>query len=87
MEVSKQLVRVCLLYDFNVGLSAAASSRHICQAFDENAVNERTTRHWFQKYRSGVVSLADEPRSGRPHELDDEALKAAIEEDSGLTSE
>jgi len=85
MEVSKQLVRVCLLYDFKVGLSAAASSHRICQAFGESAVNERSLRHWFLKFRSGEVSLADEPRSGGPHVLDDEALKAAIVEDSGLT--
>jgi len=76
---------VYLLYDFKGGLSAAASSRRICQAFGENAVNERTARHWFQKFRSGDVSLADEPRSGRPHVFDDEDLKAAIEEDSALT--
>jgi len=76
-----------VLYDFKVGLSASASSCRICQAFGENSANDRTARHWFQKFRSGDVSLADEPRSGRTHVLDDEALKAAIEEDSDLMCE
>ncbi|GFS94311.1 histone-lysine N-methyltransferase SETMAR [Nephila pilipes] len=58
MEVSKDLVR-CLLYDFKVGLSAAISSSRIYQTFWDNAVNERTARHWFQKFRSEDLSLCD----------------------------
>ncbi|XP_076052673.1 histone-lysine N-methyltransferase SETMAR-like [Oratosquilla oratoria] len=85
MEVSTDLVRGCLLYDFKVGLSAATSSRRICQAFGDSAVNERTARRWFQKLKSGDLSLRDEPRSGRPQVLNDGVLKAAIEEDSSLT--
>ncbi|GFV64909.1 histone-lysine N-methyltransferase SETMAR [Trichonephila clavipes] len=68
MDVSKELVRGCLLYDFKVGLSAVASSRRICQAFGDSAVNERTARHWFKKIRSGDLS----PDSGTkwvPHTL------------------
>ncbi|GFW42196.1 histone-lysine N-methyltransferase SETMAR [Trichonephila clavipes] len=83
--VSKELVWGCLLYDFKVGLSAAASSRRICQAFGDSAVNERTARHWFQKFRSGDLYLCDKARAGRPQALDDEALQAAIEEDSSQT--
>ncbi|GFT31101.1 histone-lysine N-methyltransferase SETMAR [Nephila pilipes] len=75
MEVSKDLVRCCVLYDFKEGLSAAASSHRICQAFGDSAVNERTTR---QKFRLRDLSLCGKPRSGRPHALDDEALQAAI---------
>ncbi|GFS38703.1 histone-lysine N-methyltransferase SETMAR [Trichonephila inaurata madagascariensis] len=59
IDVSKELVQGCLLYDFKVGLSVAASSRRICQAFGDSAVNERTARHWFQKFRSGDLSLCD----------------------------
>ncbi|PRD23165.1 UNVERIFIED_CONTAM: Histone-lysine N-methyltransferase SETMAR [Trichonephila clavipes] len=65
MDVSKELVRGCLLYDFKVGLSAAVSSRRICQALGDSAVNERTARHWFQKFRSGDLSLCDKSRTGR----------------------
>ncbi|XP_076066931.1 histone-lysine N-methyltransferase SETMAR-like [Oratosquilla oratoria] len=85
MEVSTDLVRGCLLYDFKVGLSAVVSSRRICQAFGDSAVNERTARLWFKKFKSGDLSLRDEPRSGRPQVLNDGVLKAAIEEDSSLT--
>ncbi|GFV28579.1 histone-lysine N-methyltransferase SETMAR [Trichonephila clavipes] len=78
MDVSKELVRGCLLYDFKVGLSAAASSRRICLAFGDSSVNERSARHWFQKFRSGDLSLCDKARTGQPQALNDEALQAAI---------
>ncbi|GFY46288.1 histone-lysine N-methyltransferase SETMAR [Trichonephila inaurata madagascariensis] len=77
----------CLLYDFKVGLSAAASKRQICQAFGDSAANERTARHWFQKFRAGDLSLCDKARTGQPQALDDEALQAAIEEDRSQTCE
>ncbi|GFV01808.1 histone-lysine N-methyltransferase SETMAR [Trichonephila clavipes] len=66
VDVSKELVWGCLLYDFKVGLLAAASSRQICQAFGDSAISERMVRHWFQKLRSGDLSLCDKARTGRP---------------------
>ncbi|GFV57110.1 histone-lysine N-methyltransferase SETMAR [Trichonephila clavipes] len=85
MDVSKELVRGCLLYDFKVGLSTAASSRRICQVFGDSAVNERMARNWLQKFRSGDLSLCDKARTGPPQALDDEALQVAIEKDSSQT--
>lgn len=76
-RVAKIVFFFCLFFL----LSAATSSLRICQAVGENAVNESTAKHWFQTFSSGEVSRADEPRSGRPHVLNDEALKAAIKED------
>ncbi|GFS69409.1 hypothetical protein NPIL_619381 [Nephila pilipes] len=51
----------------------------------ESTMSERTARYWFQKFRLGDLSFWDEPRNGRPHVLDDEALQATIQEDSCIT--
>ena len=64
MEVSKDLVRSCLLYDLKMGLSGAASSFRICQAFGDGTMNEHTAMRWFQKFKLGDLSLHDEPCSG-----------------------
>ncbi|PRD32311.1 UNVERIFIED_CONTAM: Histone-lysine N-methyltransferase SETMAR [Trichonephila clavipes] len=85
MDVSKKLVRGCLLYVFKVGLSAVASSHRICQVLGDSAVNERTVRHWFQKFRLEDLSLWVKARTGRPQTLDEEPLQVAIEEDSSQT--
>lgn len=37
-------------------------------------MSKRASKHWSQDF-------SDEPRSDQPHVLDDETLKAAIEED------
>ncbi|XP_035223455.1 histone-lysine N-methyltransferase SETMAR-like [Stegodyphus dumicola] len=83
MDASKALVQSCLLYDFKVGLSAESSCR-IFQALGDDAINRRNTRQWFQKFRSGNLSLSDAPSSGRPQALHDEAL-SVIQSDSSQT--
>ena len=42
-------------------------------------------RHWFQKVRSGDLSLDDKSHSGRPQASDDGGLQATIEKKSNLT--
>lgn len=85
MSVSNVVIRACLLYEFKLGTNAAEATRKICRAFGQNTVTERTAQNWYRTFRSGDMTLEDQPRSGRPSSLDEEQLKQAIEEDSSLT--
>lgn len=42
--------------------------------FDEATPSIGTIDNWFKKFRSGDFSIEDEPRTGRPSELDNNAL-------------
>ncbi|PRD29974.1 UNVERIFIED_CONTAM: Histone-lysine N-methyltransferase SETMAR [Trichonephila clavipes] len=70
---------------FTISKCAYQPLHQVAEAFGDSAANERKARHWFQKFRSGHLSLCDQARTGRPQAFDDEALQAAIEEDSNQT--
>lgn len=62
MALSTQLVQDCLLYDFRIGVSVAASSHRIHQEdFGDNALRERAARHWFPKFRSWSIRPWGQP--------------------------
>ena len=52
--------------------------------YGDEALKERQCQKWFRKFRSGKT-LKDEPRSGRPNEVDDDQTKALIELDRHVT--
>ncbi|XP_066099547.1 uncharacterized protein [Saccopteryx bilineata] len=72
-------LRILFLYEFKLGHSAATASRNIISVFGEGSVSERTIRWWFEKFRSGDLSLKNEPR-GRPRSvLNEEELRVMVE--------
>jgi len=72
-------VRHALLYEFELGHSAAEAHRNIIRAIGADAVSPRSCRLWFQRFRSGDYSIEDHPRTGRPREVDIDRLRALIE--------
>ncbi|XP_064130194.1 histone-lysine N-methyltransferase SETMAR-like [Loxodonta africana] len=77
--VSLKDLRILFLYEFKLGHSAAEASRNINSVFGGGSVSERTVRWWFEKFRSGVMSLKNEPR-GRPKSvLNEDQLRAMVE--------
>ncbi|KAF6288497.1 hypothetical protein mRhiFer1_009202 [Rhinolophus ferrumequinum] len=61
------------------GHSAAMASGNNISVFGEGSVSERTIRWWFEKFRSGDLSLKNEPR-GRPRSvLNEDRLRAMVE--------
>ncbi|XP_046539330.1 histone-lysine N-methyltransferase SETMAR-like isoform X1 [Equus quagga] len=77
--ISLKDLRILFLYEFKLGHSAAMASRNINSVFGEGCVSERTVRWWFEKFRSGDLSLKNEPR-GRPKcVLNQDKLRAMVE--------
>ena len=52
----------------------------------QGVLSIRTAQHWFDRFRNGNYELDDQPRSGRPPEVDKDLLKQLIEQDPRLTT-
>jgi histone-lysine N-methyltransferase SETMAR len=86
MQNSKHHIRQRLLYEYQLGHSARQAALNICSAKDLGTVHPSTASRWFERFRNGDNSLEDEPRSGRPVEINMDALRQAIESDPTLTT-
>ncbi|GBN16762.1 Histone-lysine N-methyltransferase SETMAR [Araneus ventricosus] len=50
-----------------------------------NTVCYDTVKVWFRKFKAGHFDIEDEPRSGRPIEVDCEQLKLIIDQDRNVS--
>ncbi|CAH1963338.1 unnamed protein product [Acanthoscelides obtectus] len=71
-------IRTIFLFQFKLGRKAAEETRDINDAFGQGTTNGCTAQRWFKKFRSGDESLEDEERSGRPHDVNYDELKALV---------
>ena len=86
IEIDRDTLRTCLFYEFRLGEKETVAHRRLCQAFGEGVVSEKTCFNWFNRFKSGDYNMDDKPRSGRPPELDDKALRQLVEADPRLTA-
>lgn len=86
MEPSREVIRNLLLYKFELGHDAQTACNKINRAMGYQVVGRSTAFDWFQKFREDNTHLNDQSRSGRPREVDREAVIEAIELDSTLTA-
>ena len=69
-----------MLWEFKQGNSATATAQKLCSVYGEGVISDRAVRNWFVKFRSGDMTLKDEPRMGRPSDFDDDVLNSLLEE-------
>lgn len=79
-------IRHCLLLQFDKGRNASEAVCRIKKVYPEACLSKSTAYEWFAKFSKGDRSLQDEPRSGRPSSIDDEALKSMIKADPHQTT-
>ncbi|GBN21362.1 Histone-lysine N-methyltransferase SETMAR [Araneus ventricosus] len=58
----------------------------MCESLGINTVSYDTVKVWFRKFKAGNFDIEDEPRFGRPIEVDCEQLKKIIDQDRNVST-
>ena len=84
-EPNKRHLRELLIYFFNLKKSAVEAHRLLVETYGEAALNERSCREWFQKFKNSEFDIKDKERSGRPKVYEDARLESLLDQDSCQT--
>lgn len=66
MNLHREHFRAMIFYDFKVGLSQQQCFDRLRSAFGNEAPTLRSVYNWYNEFKRGRTSLADEFREGRP---------------------
>nr|XP_042913934.1 histone-lysine N-methyltransferase SETMAR-like [Parasteatoda tepidariorum] len=75
-----------MYYEFRNKLSVTECNKKMRESLGFNTVSYDTVKVWFRKFNSGNFSIEDEPRSGRPIEIDCDQLKQIIDQDGNVST-
>ena len=78
MEITDQQKRTILLFHSKLGTHARIAAENMCVAFGPQTVSKPTAYRWYERFDSGDFSLKDDPRPGRPIEVDLKLLKRLL---------
>jgi len=68
------------------GLKTVEAGEAIWEVEIKGTTTQQTTSKWFKRFKEGDFALEDKHRSGRPAELENEELIAALEEEPSSSS-
>ena len=79
-NLSANHIRHIIYHEYSRGTTAAQAARNINAVYGEGSITEQTYRTWYNRFRSGDITIGDQPRPERPSELDNQALIALVKE-------
>ena len=79
-------IRHIIFHEWKRGTTAAQTARNINAFYGEGSTSEITCRRWFNRFKDGDFSLEDQPRAGRPAELENQRLIELLQEDNRQTT-
>ena len=75
-----------VLFLFLSGLKVKDIHEKLTATYDTNAPSQTTIYRYVARYKEEDYSFEDEPKSGRPRELDLDKLREIVEDDPYLTT-
>ena len=75
-----------LLYYFRKDKNAVQARKKLYDIYGEKSLTERQYQNWFAHFCSGDFDLKDATRSGHPTKVDDDKIKAMIENNRRSTT-
>ncbi|GFV20064.1 histone-lysine N-methyltransferase SETMAR [Trichonephila clavipes] len=85
MESDKQHFRHILLFYYRKGKNAVQARKKLTGVYG-GVLTVRQCQNWFAKFRSGNFDVEDAPRSGKPIEVDKDAIKALVDANRRITT-
>jgi len=87
MATQREIIRNLILYEYRLGHDVQAAFDNITRAHCRQIVSIRTVFYWYAKFRADNTDLHDQSREGRPREIDQDAVVAAIDLDPTMSTE
>ena len=87
MVSQKVIIRSILLYHFKKGTKPADAYRDIISVFGDDSITRKSAYNWYARFDEGDMTCDDEPRSGRPQEINDDDLLELVATSPSATCE
>jgi hypothetical protein len=86
MALSKEQIRLLLHFQWMQEIPANKAAETIRDVYGQRTVSQATAYNWYRTFHEEGMRLTDNSRSGRPREIDREAVINAVEENPTLTT-
>lgn len=86
MQLTDEQIRLLVMHEWRAGLNGLEVTKRINEIWGEGTVGKTMVYKWIKKFKDGDENLEDQPRLGRPREIDRQAVLEAIEEAPSLTT-